>query len=393
MSLAKTFDPRQLLADATEAAGGLTDFGDPNYYPALSALTQSLVDDAQLSETGADLLRQKLVGQLANRLRTEDYFARYPEIAEETIAPPVIIVGLPRTGTTKLHRMLACDPRFHWMSFWESQFPVPLPDETLENPQQRIAQAEEMVRMMTEAMPKLAAIHPMETEAADEEAMLMEQSMYAAFSAYAYVPGYEEWLKSQDLTPAYRYLRRMLQFLQWQKRQRGITAERWVLKSPVHLLHLATLLRVFPDAKIVQTHRDPLTSVPSLASFIHTLWCIYSDRADPVTVGRVWSERMQRSLTHTLNVRASTCYPAEQFLDIDFSETVEQPLAAVREVYSFIGRDLHTRAEARLQDWLARDAESHQGGHQYTAVEFGLNEGQLGEDFADYRKRHIGVSA
>lgn len=390
MTDAAMFKPEQLLSEAREATDGLTHFGDPSYYPALSALTQSLVDDARLSGTGAGILRQKLIDQLANRLRVEDYFARHPEIAEETIAPPVVIVGLPRTGTTKLHRMLSCDPRFHWMSFWESQFPVPLPGDTLARPEARIAAAEEMVRMMTEAMPRLAAIHPMETMAADEEAMLMEHSMRAAFAAYAYVPGYDDWMERNDPAPAYDYLRRMLQFLQWQKRQRGITGQRWVLKSPVHLRYLDTLLRVFPGTQIVQTHRDPVESVPSLASFIHTLWSIYSDAPDAETVGRVWSRRMRRSLTHTLNVRA--CNPADQFLDVDFRDTVEQPLDTARRVYDFIGWTLDADTEGRLADWLSRDAESHQGGHEYTAADFGLSECQLGEDFADYRKRHIGVS-
>lgn len=386
------FDPEQLLAEAREATGGLMDFGEDSYYPALCVLAQSLAKQGRLSEVGAPIFRQKLIDQLANRLRVEDYFARYPEIADEVVAPPLVIVGLPRTGTTKLHRMLSCDPRFYWMSFWESQYPVPLPDETLAQPDVRINQAGEMVRMMTEAMPKLAAIHPMEVMSADEELMLMEHSMRAAFSAYANVPDYDAWMAEQDQAPAYRYLHRMLQFLQWQKRQRGITAERWVLKAPQHLLQMETLLRTFPGAQIVQTHRDPVESVPSMASFIHTLWAIYSDQADPETVGWIWNERLQRGLNNTMRVRRQ--YPAEQFLDVDFQETVKQPLATVRRVYEFIGWPLDAATEAKLSAWLEQDAESHQGGqHQYSAAEFGLNERQLKADFADYRAQHISSHA
>src|SRR5699024_1264150 len=136
------------------------------------------------------ILRQKLVTQLSNRLRVEDYFQRYPKIALENVADPVVIVGLPRTGTTKLHRLLSNDPRFGWLAFWENQFPVPLPGETLDDPKERIAQAEELVRMMTESMPELAAMHDMEALAADEEVILMEHSMRSAFASYAHVPGY-----------------------------------------------------------------------------------------------------------------------------------------------------------------------------------------------------------
>src|SRR5262249_35021304 len=160
----------------------------------------------------------------------------YPEIVQEKIAPPLVIVGLPRTGTTKLHRLLSCDPRFHWMAWWESIYPVPFDNEKLEKPEARIAQARSDVAMMTTAMPKLMAIHPMDADAADEEVMLIENSFLSAFNAYADVPSYMAWLDKQDQRPAYRYLVRMLQFLQWQKRQRSVIADRWVLKAPHHLL-------------------------------------------------------------------------------------------------------------------------------------------------------------
>src|SRR5699024_11187919 len=144
------------------------------------------------------------------------------------VADPVVIVGLPRTGTTKLHRLLSNDPRFGWLAFWENQFPVPLPGETLDDPKERIAQAEELVRMMTESMPELAAMHDMEALAADEEVILMEHSMRSAFASYAHVPGYDAWMEGQDIKPAYEYLRRMLQFLQWQQGKRGIPeGKRW----------------------------------------------------------------------------------------------------------------------------------------------------------------------
>lgn len=382
------FDPAQLKAGATNATGGLTDFGGASFAPALDALTQSLAEEAQLSETGQGIFQQKLVGQLANRLWVEDYFAKHPEIADEVVADPVVIVGLPRTGTTKLHRMLSRDPRFYWMAFWESQFPVPLPGETLEQPSARIAAAEDIVNMMTQAMPKLAAMHPMDAVAADEEVMLMEHSFRSSFAAYAHLPSYDAWMDAGDATPAYTYLRRMLQFLQWQKHQRGISGQRWVLKAPQHLLDMDVLLKVFPNAQIIQTHRDPLQSIPSLASFIHTLWSIYSDAADREVTGRIWNERMRKALAHTMAVRDTA--PQKHFLDIDFADTVERPIEVAQRVYDFVGWPLDAQLKNSIKNWLAADAKSHQpGGHRYSAEEFGLSEAQLSEDFAAYRERHI----
>jgi hypothetical protein len=387
-SASATFDPEALLAVASAAQGELKDWGDPSFRAGLDALCRALRDEARLSASGAQLLRDKLLAQLGNRLRVEDWFARHPEIADEQIAPPLVIVGLPRTGTTKLHRLLSRDPRFWWMAFWESQFPVPFPGEPLEQPQARIRAGRELCAMMTTAMPRLLAIHPMDADEADEEVMLMEHSFLSAFNAYADVPSYERWLTAQDQTPAYRYLRRMLQFLQWQKRHRGLAAQRWLLKAPHHLLRMEVLLREFPGAQVILTHREPEECVPSLASFIHTLWCIYSDHADPRRAGQSWSALMRRALEHTLAVRDRPACAA-QFLDVDFRDTVSRPLEVVERIYRFIGWPLPESVRAAMQAWLAHDEKAHVGGHEYRAEDYGLSVAQLRGDFAAYRTRHF----
>jgi hypothetical protein len=383
------FDPAKLLAAATAATGGLTDFGEATFRPGLDALCAALAREGQLSEMGRTILQQKIVGHLSNRLRIEDYFGRFPEIARETVRAPLVIVGLPRTGTTRLQRLLSRDRRFYSMLFWESQFPVPLPDETLEEPKARIANAKGIVDYMVQSMPKLLAIHPMAAEEADEEVMLMEHSFFSAFDAYANIPGYVAWLDAQDQTPAYRFLKRSLQFLQWQKRKRGITGERWLLKTPHHLLRMDILLREFPGAQVIQTHRDPVQSIPSIASFIDTLWRIYSNDVDAHAAGRSWSERMSRGLTHTIRVRTKA--PGAQFLDVQFQDTVRQPMEVVKRIYEFIGWTLTPEAERAMRDWLAEDEKSHAAGgaHDYGPEQFGLSAEQLKKDFAEYRERHV----
>jgi hypothetical protein len=386
-----SLNPDSMIEEALKLAGGPTDFGDPTFRKGLDRSCEALEDEARLSDTGRYLFRMKFVNQLVNRLRIEDTFKKHPEIAQEQLAPPVVIVGLPRTGTTKLHRLLACDPRFWWMAWWEAAYPMPFPDEQPGHPDGRIARGRADVELMVQAMPALTAIHPMNADLADEEFILMEHSFLCGLNAYADVPGYMAWLDQQDQTPPYRFLQRCMQFLQWQKRQRGLNGERWVLKAPHHLLRMDTLLKVFPGAKVIQTHRDPLQSIPSIASFIHTLWGIYSSAADPVRAGHDWSDTMRRGLEHTMQRRGSA--PAGQFLDVRFKDTVQQPLEVARKVYAFLGLPMSAELEAGMKHWLAEDEKTRHGRHDYPPEKFGLSEAQLRRDFAEYRSRYIETKA
>ncbi len=380
------FEPAALLAEASGKTGGLTDFGDPSFRKGLAVFCRSLEDEAKLSPLGRQLLYQKVIELLTNRLGIENWYMRHPEIENETLAPPLVIVGLPRTGTTLLQRLLSCDPQFYSMPWWESRYPVPFAGEDLRAPEQRIAQARAEVKVMIEAMPKLLSIHPMDADQADEEAMLMEHSFIAAMNTYACIPGYMGWLARVDERPAYAYLKRMLKFLQWQKRQRGIVAERWVLKTPHHLLRMELLLEVFPGVRVIQTHRDPLETIPSIASFIHTLWCIYSNDAAPAAAGHEWSELMARALKHTMTVRGRQ--PAS-FFDVNFVDTVKRPFEVVRDIYAFAGLPLTAQAERAMQDWTADNRRDTRAAHDYRLETFGLSEAQIKRDFAEYRARYI----
>lgn len=382
------FHSGTLLAEATRQAGGLTDFGDPSFRTALDVLCHSLETEAKLSELGRQLLHGKCIELLANRLRIEDYFKRHPEIEQETLAAPLVIVGLPRTGTTLLQRLLACDPQLYSMAWWESRYPVPLPGESLQAPTQRIERARGEVKVMVEAMPKLLSIHPMDADQADEEVMLMEHSFMAAFNAYAHVPSYMDWLHRTDEKPAYDYLKRVLKFLQWQKRQRGITGQRWVLKAPHHLLRMQLLLKEFPGAKVIQTHRDPVDTIPSIASFIDTLWHIYSSEVDPAAAGQEWSALMARAFKATLAVRETK---PDAFHDVRFEDTVSRPLQVVYDIYAWAGLTLSPTAEKAMQVWLEDNRRGTRGAHEYASEHFGLSADQIRRDFAEYRARHISL--
>jgi hypothetical protein len=376
-----------LLAAASRRCGGLQDFGDASFRAGLQCLLKSLNEEAQLSQQGRTLFAERIIDSLSNRLRLEDHCKRHPEIADEKITGPVVIVGLPRTGTTMLHRILARDPRFYTANFWEVRFPSPVtePAEGVEDP--RIAAARAEVAMMVAAMPELLAMHPLDAELADEEVILMEHSFLSAMDAYANLPSYVAWLGQQDQTPAYTYLKRQLQFLQWQKRQRGETAQRWILKSPHHIHAMPTLFKVFPDAKVIQTHRDPLQTIPSMGSFAHTIWGVYSDHADPRQAGQLWSAKFAAGMRSSMQYRDSVS--ADQFLDVWYLDAVTKPMEVARTVYPFIGMTLTPDVEARMEEWMGVSRRDRRAAHEYSLEKMGLTQGQLEQDFADYRQRYI----
>ena len=376
-----------LLTAATQRTGGLTDFGDPSFRPALERMLKSIRDEARMSAAGEKAFANRVIESLSNRLTLEDYCARHPEIVQERIEAPVVIVGLPRTGTTMLHRILARDPQFYTMAWWEARFPSPLSADDLIDPKQRIAAARAEVAGMIQAVPELLAMHPLDAELPDEEVILMEHAFMSAIDSYGNVPGYMDWLFQQDQTPAYVYLKRQLQFLQWQKRQRGITAKRWLLKAPHHTHLMPTLFKVFPDVKVIQTHRDPLQTIPSMGSFAYTLWRLFSDHADPVEAGRQWSNKFARGMRNSIAFRDTQ--PKDRFLDVWYLDAVARSMAVVEKVYPFLGMTLDDATRERMTDWLARSGREGRPSHEYSLSQMGLSEERLITDFAEYRERFV----
>ena len=236
MSSEHSLDPGDLLARA-RVETGLEEFDEPSPIEPLEVLTRALRSEAQLNAGGRYYWSTRLLGILRTRLRGREWFRRHPEILDEDIGAPVIIVGLTRTGTTLLHRLIASDTRFSSAAFWEGRFPVPADDDL--DGRKRIAVAKAEIDAMLAANPDLASIHPFDALGADEDILILDQTLLSnTAETLACVPSYYEWLRKQDLRPAYRFWYRMLQMLQWQKKRRGMTGERWVLKTPMHLGHV-----------------------------------------------------------------------------------------------------------------------------------------------------------
>jgi Sulfotransferase family len=378
---AVTLNLSAVLAAAFDKAG-LRDFGDEAFFDPLQALLRSLDNEANLSAAGRYGQFTRIVDLLVNRLWVQDWLRRYPQILDEQIAPPVVIAGLMRTGTTMLHRLMACDSRFYAPLWYEARYPAPLPGYAFEGEDTRIPVAEEEVRQMIAASPDLAAIHPLEACAADEDIMLLEHSFYSTVpESFAYLPGYARWLDAHDNTPGYYYLHRLLQFLQWQKKRKGQHADQWLLKTPHHLHHLDILLEVFPDATVIQTHRDPLQTIPSLCSMNYALACMGSDSVDARALGRHWCGKFARSLEQAIEVRAQ--YP-NQFIDVLYEGTANDPEGTIQHIYDRLGLTLDDHTRAAMAQWQHDNRREDRDPHHYTLDQFGFTRVGLERDFADY---------
>jgi hypothetical protein len=381
-------DEESIVGEA-RAKTGLADFGDEGFREPMRRLLHALDAEANLHEIGRMTQRARIVDSLATRLSTQDYVTRHPEILEERIEAPFFVVGLPRTGTTMLHRLLATDPALSAVLWWECRSPAPWPGSDWQHgADPRIADAHAQVKLILDSQPELASIHPWDAEGPDEEIMLLEHAFLSHVpESGANIPSYRNWLTDQDLRPAYDYLKRLLQFLQWQKRVSGRLGERWVLKAPFHLGYLDTLFAVFPDAHVVQTHRDPLETIPSIASMYASLWSLATDAIDEHEIGRQCRERFAWSLARCLDSRSRL--PAERFLDIQYRDVVRDPLGQVRAIQEFVGRTLSPEAEHALLAWTEDHARDKRAAHDYTLERFGYTEAGLAADFAAYRKRFV----
>jgi len=386
----KSFDEARLLADA-RANTGLSDFGDDPFREPLGVLLRSLREEAPLNALGREMFRRRIGESLETRLKIQDWISRFPEILDEEIEAPIVVVGLMRTGTTMLHRILASDPRNHAAMWWETRFPAPDRDTNWREPDPRIAPAQAEVAAILAADPRQASIHPWDALAPDEEIMLLEHSFLSHVpEAFANLPSYRSWLDEQDWTPAYVYLRKLLQSLQWQKRQRGLVRERWVLKTPGHLGYIEPLFAVFPGARVIQTHRDPLETVPSAASMNHALWAIYSDEAGASEAGAQWQERLAWGTRRCMASRER--HAEDRFADISFRDLMRDPVAEIERAYARFGIEMTAEAREAMTRWRTDHPRDKRPAHDYALADYGLTEEGIKAAFSEYRAKYINSS-
>jgi hypothetical protein len=385
----RTFDLAAVLSDA-QRKESLTDWGPGDFEQPLAMLLADYAI-AELNAVGVHILRSGIVHSLRMRLRAQEWIRRNPEILQERVAAPVVVVGMMRSGTTLLQRLLAADPRFHCAFGWEVVEVAPRLDHSFIGVDTRIAVSEAREAKSRELAPDLFAIHPMYAREAEEEIVFLADAFLSHVpESGAHLPNYRSWLDVQDFTPAYTYVHRMLQFLTWQKRQqragRPLKEHRWVLKSPAHLGYLDLLRAQFPDLHIVHMHRDPRTTIASGASLNATLHMMHADTVDFDRVGAQWLQRMGWTNDRALAIRDGWVDDSVRVTDIAFDDAVADPIGQIARVYDAIGLPLSAEAESAMRRWLD-DRPREAARPPYSLQTCGLRPEQVDERFTLYNKR------
>jgi hypothetical protein len=375
-------DQTSLLTEALRRTG-LRDFGDASFREPLGVFTRALDAEARLHYVGRTLARADAVEWLESRLRVTEWCARHPEVERAPVAAPLFITGLPRTGTSILHELLAQDPAHRVPLAWEVKHPVPPPETASFESDPRIERAERAVRLWCEVVPEYDAMHELGARAPVECIALMAPSFRSDELAGRHVvPSYAAWLATADMQPAYAWHKRTLQVLQSRHAR-----ERWVLKAPSHLAALDALFAVYPDARVVQTHRDPLTVMASVASILFATAWVRSDAVDPKAVlGWFTGDTCARLLANAQRVRDAG--REDRFADVVYADLMRDPIASIAGVYERFALPFSAEAESRMRAYLAARPKGRHGAHRYEFENTGFDRGVERARFADYQRRH-----
>ncbi|HNM86075.1 MAG: sulfotransferase [Mycobacterium sp.] len=367
-----------LHASAVKACG-LDDFGgdDDNYIEALTVLLDAYRTEADLTEFGSKMQRFFARNALVARLVSEAAFKQYPQHADVAIERPIFVTGLPRTGTTAVHRLLAADPRHQGLQLWLAEFPQPRPPRETWSDNPVFQQMEAQYAKAHEADPDYTGLHFMTPDEVEECWQLLRQSLHSiSYETLAHVPSYAQWLAGQDWTKSYRRHRKNLQLI-------GLNdvEKRWVLKNPSHLFALEALMATYPDALVVQCHRPPETIMASMCSLAQHTTAGWSNTFQGKVIGDDALETWSRGL-RLFNTERAKHDPA-QFYDLDYSALVADPVGAVADIYRHFGIEMTDEARAAISD---TDEQSKQGPrapkHTYSLADYGLTAEQVKERFA-----------
>jgi hypothetical protein len=370
----------RLLNKACEQTG-LSHFGEPSFREPFEHLVASINSESHLTPLGAGIVEGALTGYLANRLQIEDWYRRHPEIDEQEIVRPIFITGLPRTGSTALGHMLATDPETRSLRTWEAEQPCPPPDIATATTDPRRAEANARYKAFEQLVPGLRDALPRDSNGPEECFYVLHLAMAApAFNAWAHIPSFVRWSTgpSFDWAPAYAYHKRVLKLLQW----RHPVKRSWVLRSPVHMLGIEALHVTYPDARFVMTHRDPVKSVPSLASLMNFMREVTLAEPQPKLLGRELSALWSEGLTRLLEFR-DRIGPAH-FFDHSHSRQVQDPAGQVAALYDWLGWHFDDAMHERLSAWTDQNPK---GMHRPDASYFGLEPAELAPRFEFYTSR------
>ena len=371
-------DPATLLA-AAEAETGLGDWGEESFREGLDVYCAALTEEAQLSELGTFAMLGNLHGQLTNRLKVVDHAQRH-DVSGERIDGPVFVIGLFRAGTTLLSNLLDQDPANRSLLNWEAGDCAPPAAPGAFRTGDRVEAARAKLAMLDQLNPGLSAIHREDADAPTECITLMAQDFKALlWESVANVPSYGQWLMKTDQESAYRHHKLCLQVL-----QSGGVRGAWSLKSPHHALALDALTAVYPDARLVYLHRDPVEVAASAFSLIRCLSGTFSDADHTAYIVERWTDVLVESVQRVDAFRDA--HPEVPIHDIRYAELLADPVGAVRRLYASLGREL-TVADA-LTDYITRNPKGKHGAHRYSVADFGADAGAIREQFQPYLDRY-----
>lgn len=361
-------DKEYLIKHARKQTG-LHSFGEEFWEEPLDRLIDSINHEAELHPVGMLITRERLKGLLATRLRAENWFKKFPEILEQELYPVSLICGLPRTGTTKLHRLLAADPENRVLLSWEALNPVPLTDDPKEV-YQRIKAArisEKALRLMA---PGFFSIHPVEHEKPEEDILLLDTTFLSTIpESTMHVPSYAAWLEKTDQSSAYEYAAKLLKFLQWQR-----PAKRWILKSPHHMEFLDLAKKHFGQVHFIWTHRDILESLPSFISMVAHSHTIFSDRVSLEKVAGHVIKKTGYMLSKGIAFRKAN--PGQEFTDVFYKDLLASPIGVLSEIYGN-GLSISPELNRKFLDADRQNAPNRYGAHVYNLEDFKLDQDEL----------------
>jgi hypothetical protein len=367
------------LKKAAQKATGLSDFGDFWEEP-LKVMLKSINEEAQLHPIGQFITRERIVNLLSVRLRAEDYFKKYPEILAQELYPCMVIVGLQRTGTTKLQRLLAADPDNRAILSWEALNPAPVKEDT-KTGGERIKIAKMSVKALKFMSPGFFAIHPVEFEAPEEDVLLLDVSFLSTTTeATMNVPSYAAWLEKTDQSPAYEYMVKLLKLLQWQR-----PAKRWVLKTPHHLEFLPSVEKYFGEVQFIWTHRNVQECIPSFLSMVSYARILFSKEVEQKDVAKHWVRKNGFMLEKALNYRAKNSAKT-LFTDISYKALINDSISAIEQIYADRGESISPQLKAVFQKSNKENPKGKYGVHQYKLADFGIDEAYIQQFTKEYEQ-------
>lgn len=372
-------DADRLVADA-RAATALSDLGPDTWREGLDRYVAALDAEADLTEVGRLALGAQITANLANRLRVTAWHAAHPELAAERIERPLVVLGLPRTGTTLLSELLHRDPANRSLMRWEAGASVPPPEAAEMATDPRIEEARAGAAAMDALNPGFKAIHYEAPDGPTEcVAVLAQDFKSLLWSVIAHVPSYDAWLLDCDQASAYEYHRSVLALLQ------SAAPGRWALKTPHHCLGIASLTATYPDARLVMTHRDPVTVMGSVCSLARSLSGTFTDTDHTASIAQIWTTIAQTLVERVMAWREE--HGDDQFVDVAYADLVRDPVACIQGVYERFGEQLSPQAEHAMRRYVAEHPKGEHGRHEYRLDELGLDARVLDDRFAAYRRR------